>query len=57
MLIVHVDIERDGKPLWLNHLDKEYQECLKEMHESFDEEVECCDEQEVLILNPSINTS
>lgn len=50
---VHVDIERDGKPLSLNHLDKEYQEWLKAMHESFDEEVECCDEQAVLILNPS----
>ncbi|XP_057823648.2 structural maintenance of chromosomes flexible hinge domain-containing protein GMI1 isoform X1 [Cryptomeria japonica] len=50
---IHVDIERDGKPLSLNQLDKEYQEWLRAMHESFDEEVECCDNQAVLILNPS----
>ncbi|KAH9325961.1 hypothetical protein KI387_006139, partial [Taxus chinensis] len=50
---IHVDIERDSKPLSQNQLEKEYHEWIRAMHESYDEEVECCDEQAVLILNPS----
>lgn len=34
---MHDDIERDGKQLSINQLDKEYEEWLKVMHESYDE--------------------
>eukprot|EP01018_Ginkgo_biloba_P022976 Gb_24290 [translate_table: standard] len=48
----NVRIERDGKVLSVAQLEREYQEWITAMHESYDEEVECCDEQSVLIVNP-----
>eukprot|EP01018_Ginkgo_biloba_P022967 Gb_24284 [translate_table: standard] len=47
-----VHLEREGRVLSLPHLEKEYQEWIRAMHESYDEEVECCDEQSLLIVNP-----
>ncbi|XP_057848763.2 structural maintenance of chromosomes flexible hinge domain-containing protein GMI1 isoform X1 [Cryptomeria japonica] len=51
--MIHVDIKKDGKRLSVNQLDKEYENWLKAMHDSYDEEAEYCDDEVVWILNPS----
>ena len=48
-----VEIEREGRQITPVQLEKEYQDWLKAMHESYDEEVECGDGEATLILNPS----
>lgn len=48
-----MEIEREGRQITPVQLEKEYQDWLKAMHESFDEEVECGDGEATLILNPS----
>ncbi|CAH1447798.1 unnamed protein product [Lactuca virosa] len=48
---VHIDIRRDGKPLTLLQLDKQYQQWLVQMHEKYDEEVDCGIDEPVFIVN------
>lgn len=48
-----MEIEREGRQITPVQLEKEYQDWLKAMHESYDEEVECGDGEATLILNPS----
>ncbi|XP_023729100.1 structural maintenance of chromosomes flexible hinge domain-containing protein GMI1 [Lactuca sativa] len=47
---VHIDIRRDGKPLTLLQLDKQYQQWLVQMHEKYDEEVDCGIDEPVFIV-------
>ncbi|KAJ9553012.1 hypothetical protein OSB04_017057 [Centaurea solstitialis] len=49
---VHVEIRRDGKPLTLSQLDKQYQEWLLDVHDKYDEEVDCGFDEAVYIVNP-----
>ncbi|XP_071686179.1 structural maintenance of chromosomes flexible hinge domain-containing protein GMI1 [Rutidosis leptorrhynchoides] len=50
---VEIDIRKDGRPLTLTQLDKQYQQWLVEMHEKYDEDIDCGADEPVFILNPS----
>ncbi|KAK9094031.1 hypothetical protein Scep_025500 [Stephania cephalantha] len=50
---VSIEIQRGGKPLSLSHLEKEYDEWILQMHDQYDEEVVCGDDEPVLVLNPT----
>lgn len=47
---VTLEIIRDKHTLTASALEKEYQEWIKEMHESFDDEVDCDDDADVTIV-------
>ncbi|PIA31345.1 hypothetical protein AQUCO_05000016v1 [Aquilegia coerulea] len=50
---VRVEILRDGKPLSLSQLEKEYEEWLLQMHDKYDEEIVCGkDDPVVVFLSP-----
>lgn len=49
---VQTEIRRDAKPLTLLQLDKQYQQWLIQMHEKYDEEVDCGIDEPVFIVNP-----
>ncbi|XP_077226812.1 gamma-irradiation and mitomycin c induced 1 [Tasmannia lanceolata] len=48
-----VEIRKDGMPLNLSNLEKEYQDWLCKMHDGYDEEIVGGEDQPVLILRPS----
>ncbi|XP_042487826.1 structural maintenance of chromosomes flexible hinge domain-containing protein GMI1 isoform X2 [Macadamia integrifolia] len=48
----HVDIYRGGKPLSLSQLEKEYQDWVFQMHDGYDEEMDCGEDEPVLVVNP-----
>ncbi|XP_063945360.1 structural maintenance of chromosomes flexible hinge domain-containing protein GMI1 isoform X2 [Daucus carota subsp. sativus] len=50
---VHVEIYKDGKKLSLQQMEKQYQEWILEMHNIYDEESDCGEDEPVIIINPS----
>lgn len=50
---VNVEIYRDQKLLTPFQLEREYQEWILHMHDQYDEETECGEDQPVLIVNPA----
>lgn len=50
---MEIEIRKDGKPMTLAHLDKQYQQWLVEMHEKYDEDIDCGADEPVFIVNPS----
>ncbi|XP_059434267.1 structural maintenance of chromosomes flexible hinge domain-containing protein GMI1 [Corylus avellana] len=50
---VNVEIYRDQKLLTPLQLEREYQEWILHMHDQYDEETECGEDQPVLIVNPA----
>ncbi|KVI04651.1 Histidine kinase-like ATPase, ATP-binding domain-containing protein [Cynara cardunculus var. scolymus] len=49
---VHIEIRRDGKPLTLSQLNKQYQQWLLDMHDKYDKEADCGTDEPVYIVNP-----
>ncbi|KAF8379724.1 hypothetical protein HHK36_029171 [Tetracentron sinense] len=49
---INVEIRRAGKPLTLSQLEKEYQDWVFQMHDGYDEEMECGEDQPVLVVSP-----
>ncbi|XWS37991.1 hypothetical protein CRYUN_Cryun19dG0092200 [Craigia yunnanensis] len=49
---VDVEIYRAGKKLTFLRLEKEYQDWLLQMHDSYDEEIESGEDQPVLVVSP-----
>ncbi|XP_063944620.1 structural maintenance of chromosomes flexible hinge domain-containing protein GMI1-like isoform X2 [Daucus carota subsp. sativus] len=50
---VHVAIYKDGKKLSLQQMEKQYQEWILDMHNIYDEESDCGEDEPVIIINPS----
>ncbi|XP_059304587.1 structural maintenance of chromosomes flexible hinge domain-containing protein GMI1 isoform X2 [Lycium ferocissimum] len=50
---VHVEISKDGKKLTLLQLEKQYQEWMFQMHDRYDEEVDCGEDQPTIVIDPS----
>ncbi|KAA8540048.1 hypothetical protein F0562_026740 [Nyssa sinensis] len=50
---VNVDFYKDGKPLSLLQLDRQYQEWIYQMHDRYDEEIDCGEDQPLIVVNPS----
>ncbi|KAK1276605.1 hypothetical protein QJS04_geneDACA012786 [Acorus gramineus] len=49
---VDVEIRKGGKLLTPSHLEKEYQDWIFQMHEKYDEEIGCGEDEPVVVLNP-----
>ncbi|KAK1285121.1 hypothetical protein QJS10_CPB20g01825 [Acorus calamus] len=47
-----VEIRKGGKLLTPSHLEKEYQDWIFQMHEKYDEEIGCGEDEPVVVLNP-----
>ncbi|XP_052192848.1 structural maintenance of chromosomes flexible hinge domain-containing protein GMI1 [Diospyros lotus] len=50
---INLKIYKDGKQQTLLQVEKMYQEWICQMHDRYDEEVECGDDEPVLVVNPS----
>ena len=48
-----MEIYKDGKKLSLQQMEKQYQEWILEMHNIYDEESDCGEDEPVIIINPS----
>ncbi|KAL5998925.1 hypothetical protein ACLOJK_009873 [Asimina triloba] len=49
---VIVKVQKDGKPLSFMQLEKEYQDWVVRMHEQYDQEMDCGEDQPVIVVNP-----
>nr|XP_043610523.1 structural maintenance of chromosomes flexible hinge domain-containing protein GMI1 [Erigeron canadensis] len=49
---VEIEIRKEGKSLNLSQLDKQYQQWLMDMHDRYDEEVDCGVDEPVILENP-----
>ncbi|KAK1392217.1 Gamma-irradiation and mitomycin c induced 1 [Heracleum sosnowskyi] len=49
---VHIEIFKDGKKLSLQQVDKQYQDWIFQMHNLYDEESDCGEDEPVIIINP-----
>ncbi|KAK3229718.1 hypothetical protein Dsin_001599 [Dipteronia sinensis] len=49
---INVEIYRAGKLLTPVQLEKDYQDWLLQMHDLYDEEINCGEDQHVLVINP-----
>lgn len=47
-----VKILKDGKPLSLLQLEKDYEDWIIQMHNAYDEEIECGEDEPVLVIGP-----
>ncbi|XP_074380636.1 structural maintenance of chromosomes flexible hinge domain-containing protein GMI1-like isoform X3 [Apium graveolens] len=50
---VNVEIFKDGKKLSLQQVEKQYQDWIFQMHNLYDEESDCGEDEHVIIINPS----
>ncbi|KAK4350967.1 hypothetical protein RND71_030280 [Anisodus tanguticus] len=50
---VHLEISKDGKKLSLLQLEKQYQDWMFQMHDRYDEEVDCGEDQPTIVIDPS----
>lgn len=50
---VHIEIFKDGKELSLQQVEKQYQDWIFQMHNLYDEESNCGEDEPVIIINPS----
>ncbi|XP_026658564.2 structural maintenance of chromosomes flexible hinge domain-containing protein GMI1 isoform X2 [Phoenix dactylifera] len=50
---VIIEMQKDGKPLNLSQLEKEYQDWIIQMHDRYDEELDGGEDEPVLVINPS----
>ncbi|KAK3034710.1 hypothetical protein RJ639_032663, partial [Escallonia herrerae] len=50
---VHVEIYKAEKPLTLSQLEKQYQEWILQMHDRYDEEIDCGVDEPIVVLSPS----
>ncbi|KAJ8536892.1 hypothetical protein K7X08_035293 [Anisodus acutangulus] len=50
---VHLEISNDGKKLSLLQLEKQYQDWMFQMHDRYDEEVDCGEDQPTIVIDPS----
>lgn len=50
---MRVEIYKDGKTLTLPQMEKQYQEWVLHMHDCYDEEIVCGEDEPVLVINPS----
>ncbi|CAB4302019.1 unnamed protein product [Prunus armeniaca] len=50
---VRIKIYRDGNHLTLSQLKKEYEDWILQMHERYDDEAHCCEDQPVLVVSPA----
>ncbi|XP_074380628.1 structural maintenance of chromosomes flexible hinge domain-containing protein GMI1-like isoform X3 [Apium graveolens] len=50
---VNVEIFKDGKKLSLQQVEKQYQDWIFQMHNLYDEESDCGEDEPVIIINPS----
>lgn len=53
LLDIHVEISKDGKKVTLLQVEKQYQDWIIQMHEHYDEEVDCGEDQPTFVLSPS----
>ncbi|KAG9448240.1 hypothetical protein H6P81_014368 [Aristolochia fimbriata] len=49
---VSIEMHKDGKPITPFQLEKAYVDWVMKMHESYDEEIDCGEDQPVLVVNP-----
>ncbi|XP_039016279.1 structural maintenance of chromosomes flexible hinge domain-containing protein GMI1-like [Hibiscus syriacus] len=49
---VNVDIHRDGKQLTYLQLEREYLDWLLQMHRMYDEEIDCGEDQPIIVVSP-----
>lgn len=49
---VSVKIYRDGKQLNLSQLEKDYQNWISQMHDLYDQEIDCGEDEPVLVIDP-----
>nr|XP_010915961.1 structural maintenance of chromosomes flexible hinge domain-containing protein GMI1 [Elaeis guineensis] len=47
-----IKIQKDGKPLNLSQLEKEYQDWIIQMHDRYDQEIDGGEDEPVLVINP-----
>lgn len=47
-----IKIQKDGKPLSLSQLEKEYQDWIILMHDRYDEEMDGGEDEPVLVISP-----
>jgi len=52
-LDVLIEIAKDGKKLSLLQLEKLYQDWLFQMHDRYDEEIDCGEDQPTFVIGPS----
>lgn len=50
---VIVEISKDRKQLNLSHLEKDYHEWILQMHDAYDEEAQCGEDEPILVIAPS----
>ena len=50
---VKLEIFKDGKRVTFLQLEKQYQEWIFQMHGHYDEEIECGEDQPILVVSPS----
>ncbi|XP_057951572.1 structural maintenance of chromosomes flexible hinge domain-containing protein GMI1 isoform X2 [Malania oleifera] len=50
---VNLEIYKDEKPLSLSQLERDYQEWIFQMHDHYDEEIDCGEDQPVLVIKPT----
>lgn len=48
-----IKIYRDRNQLTLSQLKKEYEDWILQMHERYDDEAHCCEDQPVLVVSPA----
>lgn len=51
--VVDVEIYRDQKLLTPLQLEREYQDWILQMHDRYDQETECGEDQPVLVVSPA----
>ncbi|XP_039057676.1 structural maintenance of chromosomes flexible hinge domain-containing protein GMI1-like [Hibiscus syriacus] len=49
---VNVDIHRDGKQMTYMQLEREYLDWLLQMHRMYDEEIDCGEDQPIIVVSP-----
>lgn len=49
---IKIEISRDGKHLNLAQLKREYENWILQMHERYDDEADCGEDQPVVVVSP-----